>query len=169
MPITRQKQKQIAQEKNSQHEINVQSALLQVKSKKMSFRVAAKEYSVGVGILQSRLRGSRPRYQVNRDKSWLTEADELALEEYILMRELRHDALAVEEVASKAEQIINFKREYAHFADIRLGSNWARRFIARRPKLKAWWSSGTTIQKALALDPEKLRAYFENVRYRELM
>lgn len=167
MPITRRKQRLLEQDKRTKHEANVMSAVLQVKSKQKSLRVAAKEYAVGLGALQSRLKGNKPLYLSNRDKSWLSESDELALEEYILCRELRHDALAVDEVAMKAEQIINFRRA-AHLSEIRLGGNWARRFIARRPKLQAWWSSGTTIQKALALEPEKLNFYFDNVRHREI-
>lgn len=134
------------------------------KTRSLSQRKAAAEFGIKRGVLQSRAGGHKPIQIVNRRKRLLRESEEEALKQWILMKEVLHDAMPLSEVKKAAQVIVDAR--YACNSEPQVppevGQKWVSRFL-KREDLQAFWSKGLDCHRVYALTQERKDRYFANV------
>lgn len=130
-------------------------------SKKLSQRAAAKIYKVPRATLADRMAGRTYRSDSKANCYKLTDLEEESILQYILDLDSRGFAPRLASVEDMANLLLESR------GALRVGKNWAYRFVQRRPELKTRFNRVYDFQRALCEDPELIGAWFrlvENMR-----
>ena len=155
---TRQNASKLKEEKAEKH----RKALAEIKNGVQSVRGAAKAHDISEGVLRGQLVGRKFMEDTGKDRTILNEVQEKVLVSYILAQETSNFGLTMAEVRHKANVLLNMHRR-PDDSPREVGINWVSRFCKRHDSLQCYWNRGTSFQKAVALTPGVLEAYFANV------
>ena len=130
-------------------------------SKKLSRRSAAKIYKVPESTLRLRMNGHTSLDDRPPPNAKLNELEKKVILRYILDLDARGFAPRLASVEDMANLLLESR------GALRVGKNWAYRFIQRQPELKTRFNRAYDFQRALCEDPELIGAWFrlvENMR-----
>lgn len=144
---------------NNQLDILYSRALEDIKTKKISIRLAAETYGLKYETLRDRKHGAQNRSQGHRDQQHLTEEEENSIERWIG----RVDDYGWPPNIDYVKQLaLGFIRSHG-ILNPQLGKNWITRFLDRHPKLTTKFATRLDKQRSYASNPIILRDFFHKV------
>src|SRR5690348_16990948 len=144
---------------SQEKEGRIQLALRAYDNKQFSsYRAAAAAYNINHHTLSKRAKGITFRPESRPKSQKLTIIEEETIVRYILDLDARGFAPRLCEVEDIANKILGVRTE------IRVGKNWAHRFVSRTDKLKIAFNRAKDHQRILQEDPEVINKWFDLVR-----
>lgn len=122
-------------------ESNIKAALKAIEEGRMTYQKAHETYGIGVGTLNGRMKGAKPRREAHRIDQKLSPALEDSIVHWILF-----------EKRNSRPPTKNLVRQYAqHICDVsgiptKVGHNWVDRFISRHPEVLDSKTSGAGLR-----------------------
>lgn len=129
----------------------VASGLTPMGRPKLSLRAAAKQYNVPPTTLTGRYNGRTTCANGHIDQQKLTPSQENVLKDWIKVMGVRGVPLTMAAVAEYASSIVEEE----------VTVNWARKFRARHPDLKARWTTALESCRARCLNRPLVSEYFD--------
>ncbi|KAJ3551518.1 hypothetical protein NPX13_g11344 [Xylaria arbuscula] len=126
----------------------------------LSVRAAAKIYNVPETTLRDRQRGILPRRDIPANSRKLTDSEEKAIVQYILDLDSRAFPPRLSSVEDMANRLL---AERDASGALRVGINWASKFIKRQPQLCTRLNRRIDYQRVQCEDPIQYRKWFRLV------
>lgn len=130
-------------------------------TKRRGLRPIADKHGVNYKTLGNLVKGGRSMSAFNASKCKLTAAEERVLVDFITASADRGLPLSLTNIEYHANQVIKGRDPNGE----PVGKNWVARFLDRyRDELSTHWSSPLATERARALNPEAVKAWFKLVK-----